>query len=135
MIEDICSDQKSQTIKCEIAKLLNDLCENVDGLFQFILSFALDKIDKALVDHIPTRLSFTANVEEGENTSITEMEESKTEKKYPETLFTNPELCQIIRHFNLKFNSVQEWIEVCLVTITITSWLLPSNKDSAMMLD
>ena len=115
--------------------MLNDLCENIDGLFQFILSFALDKIDKALVDHIPTRLSFTANVEEGENTSITEMEESKTEKKYPETLFTNPELCQIIRHFNLKFNSVQEWIEVCLVTITITSWLLPSNKDSAMMLD
>ena len=34
-----------------------------------------------------------------------------------------------------QFNSVQEWIEVCLVTITITSWLLPSNKDSAMMLD
>ena len=135
-IEDICSEQKSQTIKCDIAKFLTELCENVDGLFNFIHSFALDKIDKALKDHIPTRLSFTANVEEGDNTATTEMEESKSEKKqYPETLFTDPELCQIIRHFNLKFSSVSEWIEVCLVTITVTSYFLPSNKEAAILLD
>ena len=148
LIEDVCSEQKSQTIKCEIAKFLNELVENVDGLYKFIMSFVIDKTDKALKDHIPTSLSFTASQDMGESNpsnslmaqdmeavSTTAQEESKTEKKYPETLFTDPELCQIIKMFNLKFSSVSEWIEVCLVTITVTSWLLPTNKDTAILLD
>ena len=105
LIEDVCTEQKSQTIKCEIAKFLNELVDNIEGLYKFIMGFVIDKIDKALKDHIPTRLSFTASQDMGEsNTNNSAMvhdmeavsvtnEESKTEKKYPETLFTDPELC------------------------------------------
>ena len=135
LIEDVCGDQKSQTIKVQTAKLLSDLCEYVDSLYPFVISFTLDTIDRALKDHIPTRLSFTANLTDGENTAVNEMEETKSEKKYPETMFTDIDLCQVIRNYNLKFGSVSEWIEVCLVTITVTSWQLPTHRDVSIQLD
>ena len=101
-----------------------------------MINFALDAIDRALKDHLPTRLSLIANQAE-ENNAMAEadVEESKAEKKYPETIFSDAELCQIIRNFNLTFGSVPELIEVCLVSITATSWLLPNHRDVSMQLD
>ena len=95
-----------------------------------MINFTLDAIDRALKD-LHTSLSDNTNQSE-ENIATQEIEESKSEKKYPETMFTDVDLCQIIRNFNLKFNSESELIEVCLVSITVTSWLLPTHQAASI---
>ena len=44
--DDICGEQKSGTIKCNVAQLLNGLTENVEGMLQFVANFAFDVINK-----------------------------------------------------------------------------------------
>ena len=84
-------------------------------------NFTMDAIDRAL--------------KADESITGIEMEESKSDKSYPETIFTDAELCKIIRNFSIKFNSKAELIEVCLVSITITSWLLPTHRNMSAQLD
>ena len=45
------------------------------------------------------------------------------------------EIETIIYRYNLKFNKVEELIEVCLVSIAVTSHLIPKHRDVHYALD
>jgi len=61
LIEDVCGDQKSTTIKVTTAKLLTALCANVPGFYAQMMCFAMDAITRSLKEQVATNLSFTAN--------------------------------------------------------------------------
>ena len=44
-------------------------------------------------------------------------------------MFSDPELDQTISKYNLKFDSPQELVEVCLVSITTTAYMLEKNRE------
>ena len=48
LIDDVCGDQKSATMKVQTAKLLSDLCEHVADLYPFMMNFSLDAISRCL---------------------------------------------------------------------------------------
>ena len=49
--------------------------------------------------------------------------------------FNDPDLEKIIQKYNLKFNSAEELIEVCIVSIAATSHLLNSHQDIHSVFD
>ena len=61
LIDDVCGDQKSSTVKTNIARLLDKLCSKVPNFFRSTMTFCMDAISRSLKDHVPTNLSFTAN--------------------------------------------------------------------------
>lgn len=108
LINDVVGDHSSGTVKCLASMLLNDLCERCDGFLIFAVNFAIDSIDRALVDHEPSNLSITADSAEDMMSAV----------QKPENLFSDPSLVSILTNFKLQFNSVSDFIEVNLVVLT-----------------
>ncbi len=134
LIDDVCGQQKSSTVKTKAAQLLCALSENVTGFYSQMMTFAMDAINRSLKDHLPTNLSFTASytddaMNESQTTHSSEVPKNGGQQN-PESsqalnvLFSDPELEKLFQMYNLKFKSSEELIEVCLVSLASTAHLL-----------
>ena len=107
-------------MKVQTAKLLSDLCEHVADLYPFMMNFSLDAISRCL------------QCQERAKNSQKAIAQSDT---YPENLFDDPELCAVLRNFRLNFESIVEFMEVCIVAVVVSSWLLPTHTAVSAHLD
>ena len=135
LIEDVCGDQKSTTVKVLAAKLLVNLSEQVEGFYALMMTFCMDAITRSLKDQISTNLSFTANAPDDQMTDASNVNEAAAQAQNPETsvstrvLFSDPDLEQVMQKYNLRFANAEELIEVCLVSITATADFLESQRE------
>jgi|LauGreDrversion4_2_1035121.scaffolds.fasta_scaffold156078_3 hypothetical protein len=51
-LNDICSDQKSDSVRCLSMKLLTSISENTDGFLTFACTICYDFIQKALAQDV-----------------------------------------------------------------------------------
>ena len=133
LIEDACGDQKSTTVKVLTAKLLSSLSENITGFYSQMMTFCMDAIARSLKDQIPTNQSFTANSTDDQMADT--FNNAATNPETTSVTFSDPDLEQVIQKFNLRFSSAEELIEVCLVSMTATSHLLASQRDTHSTFD
>jgi len=105
---DVCDKQKSKVVKTQGAKLLEALCDNVDGAVSFVTLFSCQSISLALnptaTGKIPTIEAISSNFYPGEY------------MQYKDSIF-------------LKSSSPQIIAETCLVALTTISYILPRRKD------
>jgi chemotaxis signal transduction protein len=46
--DDLCGDQKSGTTRCAVAKFLESMIDNVEGLMQFVFNFVVDGVNRCM---------------------------------------------------------------------------------------
>ena len=114
------------------------------GFYSFVMNFCMDAISRSLKDHLPTNLSFTANSPDeamadnpgqpGSGNTGASGDSMLASANNPETTsaavnFSDPELEQIIMKYNMKFENPQELIEVCLVALAATAYMMEKNRE------
>lgn len=59
-LNDMCSDQSSDTIRCKSAKLILEMCEHVDGLLSFVCDLSVSFIEKSIDPKEEEKIFFEA---------------------------------------------------------------------------